>query len=196
MKLPLNNFLNLPPDACEAAKARYAVLPVPYEGTVTFLKGTAAAPAAIINASTQVEEFDEELGRDFRAAGIVTLPAILPAETPAAQMRRVALTARAAMDGGKFILTLGGEHSITAPLVQAVAEQYGEISVLQIDAHADLRDTYEGSPHSHACVMRRGTGSHGSSCPGRHSKLLEGGVPRLSAAGGEIHHASNGRKPP
>jgi len=155
MKLPLYNFMDLPPDACEAAKARYAVLPVPYEGTVTFMRGTADAPAAIIDASAQVEEFDEELAQDFRAAGIVTLSSILPAETPEEQMRRVASTARAVMRSGKFLLTLGGEHSITAPLVRAAAEQHGEISVLQIDAHADLRDTYKGSPHSHACVMRR-----------------------------------------
>jgi len=155
MKLPLYNFMDLPPDACEAAKARYAVLPVPYEGTVTFMPGTADAPAAIIDASAQVEEFDEEFAQDFRAAGIVTLPPIMPAETPEEQMRRVASTARVVMRSGRFLLTLGGEHSITAPLVRAAAEQYGEISVLQIDAHADLRDTYRGSPHSHACVMRR-----------------------------------------
>ena len=155
MKLPLYNFMDLPPDACEAAKARYAVLPVPYEGTVTFMRGTADAPAAIIDASAQVEEFDDELAQDFRAAGIVTLSSIMPAEKPEEQMRRVASTARAVMRSGKFLLTLGGEHSITAPLVRAAAEQHGEISVLQIDAHADLRDTYKGSTHSHACVMRR-----------------------------------------
>ncbi len=155
MKLPLYNFMDIPPEACEAAKARYAVLPVPYEGTVTFMKGTADAPAAIIDASAQVEEFDDELAQDFRAAGIITLSSIMPAEKPEEQMRRVASTARAVMHSGKFLLTLGGEHSITAPLVRAAADHHGEISVLQIDAHADLRDTYEDSPHSHACVMRR-----------------------------------------
>lgn len=155
MKLPLYNFMDLPPEACEAAKARFAVLPVPYEGTVTFMKGTADAPAAIIDASAQVEEFDEELAQDFRAAGIITLSSIMPADKPEEQMRRVASTARAVMRSGKFLLTLGGEHSITAPLVRAAAEQHGEISVLQIDAHADLRDTYDGSHHSHASVMRR-----------------------------------------
>jgi len=119
------------------------------------MRGTADAPAAILDASTQVEEFDEELTRDFRASGIITLPAILPAETPEEQMRRVADAARASVGAGKFLLALGGEHSITAPLVRATAEEHGDISVLQIDAHADLRDTYEGSPYSHACVMRR-----------------------------------------
>jgi len=155
MKQPSCSFLNIPRSACEASRAGYAVLPVPYEGTVTFMRGTADAPAAIIDASAQIEEFDEELARDFRAAGIITLSPILPAETPEEQMRRVASVARTIVRGGKFLLTLGGEHSITAPLVRAMAEQHGGISVLQIDAHADLRDTYDGSPCSHACVMRR-----------------------------------------
>lgn len=149
------NFMNIPRCACAASAARYAVLPVPYEGTVTFMRGTAEAPAAIIDASVQVEEFDEELTGDFRAAGIITLSPVLPADTPEEQMRRIASVARTLVGGGKFLLTLGGEHSITAPLVRATAEEHGDISVLQIDAHADLRDTYDGSPHSHACVMRR-----------------------------------------
>ncbi len=141
--------------ACAAAQARYAVLPVPYEGTVSYMRGTARAPAAILEASAQVEEFDEELARDLREAGIITLPPVEPAGTPEEQMQRVEQAARAALRDGVFLLTLGGEHSITAPLVRAAAARWGELSVLQIDAHADLRDTYEGSPHSHACVMRR-----------------------------------------
>ena len=100
------------------------MLPVPYEGTVTFKPGTAAGPDAIIEAPAQVELFDEELRGEFFQAG-------------------------------KFLLTLGGEHSITAPLVAAAAEVHGPLSVLQIDAHADLRDSYDGTKHSHACVMRR-----------------------------------------
>lgn len=149
------NFLNIAPPSGDEPPPRYAVLPVPYEGTVTYMRGTARAPAAILDASAQVEEFDEELQREFQSAGIVTLPAIPAAETPAAQMDRIAAVAREVVQGGQFLLALGGEHSITAPLVRAAAERFGAISVLQIDAHADLRDTYEGSPHSHACVMRR-----------------------------------------
>ncbi len=155
MRQPPCNFMSIPRCECEASEARYAVLPVPYEGTVTFMRGTAAAPAAILDASAQVEEFDEEMSRDFRAVGIITLSPVLSADTPEEQMRRIASVARALAGHGKFLLALGGEHSITAPLVRATAEEHGDISVLQIDAHADLRDTYNGSPHSHACVMRR-----------------------------------------
>jgi len=147
-------FMNLGPQLCPPEKAQYAVLPVPYEGTVSYMKGTALGPAAVIDASTQVEEFDEELLGDFCGAGVLTLPAVTAADTPEEMMSRIALAARDAMKD-KFLLTLGGEHSITAPLVRTAAQRFGEISVLQIDAHADLRDSYEGTIHSHAAVMRR-----------------------------------------
>ena len=135
--------------------ARYVVLPVPYEGTVTFGRGAADGPAAIIEASHQVEWFDEELMGEFYQAGIATLEPVAPADTPEEQMRRIQAAAEPIIQAGKFLLALGGEHSITVPLVEAVAGHHGEISVLQIDAHADLRDTYNGTKHSHACVMRR-----------------------------------------
>jgi len=150
-----DNFLGLPPELSDPASSRYAVLPVPYEGTVSYETGTAAGPAAIIRASQQVEWYDEELGGEFCAAGVTTLPAVHAADDPAEQMRRVHAAALPHVRAGKFLLTLGGEHSITAPLVRAVAEVHGPLSVLQIDAHADLRDRYGGTPHSHACVMRR-----------------------------------------
>jgi len=80
---------------------------------------------------------------------------VMPAPTPEDEMRRVREAAWPILDEGRFLLTLGGEHSITVPLVELVAKRHGPISVLQIDAHADLRDQYRGSPFSHACVMRR-----------------------------------------
>ena len=142
--------------ACAApSRARYVVLPVPYEGTVSYLTGTAGAPEAILAASEQVELFDEELLRECHHAGIATLPPVAPADAPAEQMQRVRAAAAPWVEAGKFVLALGGEHSITAPLVAAVAEARRGVSVLQVDAHADLRDEYDGTRHSHACVMRR-----------------------------------------
>jgi agmatinase len=149
------NFLGLSGRAADPSTARYAVLPIPYEGTVSYKTGTAAGPAAILDASRQVETFDEELRAEFIQAGIATYPAVPPAKTPAEQMRRVRSAAEPILRSGKFLLTLGGEHSITAPLVAAAQAVHGPLSVLQIDAHADLRDRYDGSKHSHACVMRR-----------------------------------------
>jgi len=149
------SFLGLDSPLSDYAAARYAVLPVMYEGTVSYLSGTAAGPGAIIDASQQVELFDEELKAEFHQAGVATLEALAPAGTPDEEMRRVRAAAEPVMRDGKFLLTLGGEHSITAPLVEAAAAVHGEISVLQIDAHADLRDRYGGTKHSHAAVMRR-----------------------------------------
>lgn len=155
MPTTCDNFLDLPGESSDPRTAKYGILPVPYEGTVTYKTGTAQAPAAIIDASAQVETFDEELLGDFAAAGIATYPPVEPAGEPSEQMRRVAAAAGPIVREGKFLLTLGGEHSITAPLVALASEHFGPISVLQIDAHADLRDSYDGSRHSHACVMRR-----------------------------------------
>lgn len=155
MQTLISSFLNLPTELTDPATAKYAVLPVPYDGTVSYMRGTRHGPAAILDASAQVEEFDEELRAEFTAAGVTTAPPVAVADDPAQQMQWVYEAARDIVQSGKFMLALGGEHSITAPLVQAVAERHERISVLQIDAHADLRDTYGGTKHSHACVMRR-----------------------------------------
>jgi agmatinase len=151
----VTNFLGVEAAAGDLQTARYVVLPVPYEGTVTYERGMAEGPAAILRASEQIELYDEELGAEFHDAGIATLPEVEPAPDPAEMMRRVRETAAGPMWAGKFVLALGGEHSITVPLVEAAIDAFGPLSVLQIDAHADLRDTYDGTPHSHACVMRR-----------------------------------------
>ena len=149
------NFLNLPPENSNPRTARYAVLPVPYEGTVSYKSGTAAGPEAILDASRQVEKYDEELLAEFISPGIATYPAIRPAATPQVQMQRVRTEAEKIIRSGKFLLTLGGEHSIAAPVIAATADYHGKISVLQIDAHSDLRDSYTGTTYSHGAVMRR-----------------------------------------
>jgi agmatinase len=150
-----HTFMDLEPRYRDEGAAHYAVLSVPYEGTVCYKPGTAGGPEAILEASPQLEFYDEELGGEFFAAGIVTLPAVPSADTPEEMMARVRAAAEPLIRGGKFLLTLGGEHSITAPLVAAAQDVHGPLSVLHVDAHADLRDTWEGTPLSHACAMRR-----------------------------------------
>jgi len=110
---------------------------------------------AILEASTQVEFYDDELGGEFYQAGIATLPIVQPAAGSEEQYRRLRQVAEEILPAGKFLLSLGGEHSITVPLFQAVVGEYGRVSVLQIDAHGDLRDSYDQTKYSHACVMRR-----------------------------------------
>jgi len=151
------SFLSLPDDRCDPLTARHRIIPVPYEGTVCFLSGTARGPDAILDVSDQMEHFDEELLCDFTHCGIATFPPIPLADTPEEEFDRIYQTIKqeAYFQSGKLPIFLGGEHSITPPIVRAAAEHYGTISVLQFDAHADLRDSYTGGRFSHASAMRR-----------------------------------------
>ena len=151
-----DNFLGLDARLSDYTGARFAVLPIPYEATTTFGPGTRDGPRAIITASQQVELYDEALGRDSSRAGVATLPPLEPdARGPQAMQQTVFAAARRVVRDRKLLISLGGEHSITAGLVRAVRARHKDLSVLQIDAHADLRDSYQGTPYSHACVMRR-----------------------------------------
>jgi agmatinase len=135
--------------------ARVLVLPVSYEGTVSYGTGTGAGAMAIIDASRNMELYDDETDTEVYKIGIHTLPEFKPRETPEAMMAELYDYTKQQLDTGKFLCTLGGEHSISAPVIQAHNEKYENLSVLQIDAHADLRDTYDGTPHSHASIMAR-----------------------------------------
>ncbi len=151
-----DNFLGLPARDADYARARFAVLPIPYEATTSFGAGTRHGPRAMSTASQQVELYDEQLGRESHHAGVATLEALEPdARGPAEMHARVYAAARHVVRDGKFLIGLGGEHSISSGLVRAVHSRYKDLSVLQIDAHADLRDEYQGTPYSHASVMRR-----------------------------------------
>ena len=151
------SFLSLPDDRCNPLTARYRIVPVPYEGTVCFLGGTAKGPEAILDVSDQMEHFDEELLCDFTRQGIAAFPAIPSADTPEEQYERIYQTVKQEtyFQAGRIPIFLGGEHSITPPIVRCAAECYGAISVLQFDAHADLRDAFTGGKFSHASAMRR-----------------------------------------
>jgi agmatinase len=151
------NFFDLPAELCDPKTARYLILPIPYEGTVCFLSGTIKGPEAVLAVSDQMEHFDEELLIDFTQHGIATLPPIPPADTPEEEFERIYSTVKRYdfFRTGRFPIILGGEHSITPPVVRAVSEIYENLSVLQFDAHADLRDSYTGGRYSHASAMRR-----------------------------------------
>ncbi len=151
-----DNFLGLPDQLAAYETARVAVLPVPYDATTSYNPGTRNGPRAIITASQQVEWYDTDLARESQSCGIATLPALEPdVRGPAAMQERIYRAARRVVRDDKFLLTLGGEHGISTALVRAVRSRHRKLSVLQIDAHADLRDEYQGSPDSHAAVMRR-----------------------------------------
>ncbi len=153
---PPNNFLGIPKPFSSYAEAKVAVLPVPFEQTVSYGAGTAKGPQAIITASAQVELYDEELGCEPYECGVATLDPLRMEGLGTSAMAKVVESAVAkVLADGKLPLILGGEHSITPPIVKAVADTHGPITVVQFDAHADLRQEYEGDPMSHACAMAR-----------------------------------------
>jgi agmatinase len=152
--LPMN-FGGLEDEHANLERASAVVLPVPYDFSTTYQGGTRWGPRAILNASQNMELWDDELGATYRA-GIHTLSEIEPtAEGPEAMARRVEQATRWILDQGKLPVVLGGEHSISAGTVRAALAKYPQMSVLQFDAHADMRDRYLDSKYSHACVMRR-----------------------------------------
>lgn len=156
MKLPA--FLDLP--NAEADAADLLLVPLPFEGTVSYGTGTAAGPARILEASTQIELWDEELDFDLDSLQYRVLPATAAEDGESADryIDRVFETVRPMAAHRGLIVGIGGEHSVTPPLVRAVAanpDDLSDLTVLQIDAHADLRETYEGTRNSHACAMRR-----------------------------------------
>ncbi len=154
---PYQEFLGIPEDQREACPARAAVLPIPYDLTTSYQPGARRGPLAILEASTHLETFDEELGREtWEEVGIETVAPVVPDTSgPAATLERIERVARELVGGGRLPVGLGGEHSIALPLVRAVRARHPDLGVLQLDAHADLRDTFEGSQHNHACVMHR-----------------------------------------
>ncbi len=133
-------------------QAFFHILPVPYEATVSYGNGTANGPEAILTASQQLEIWD---GFSIPARkGICTWQTVKSQQTPQKEMKAIERAVDTILPFGMPVL-LGGEHSITAGALQALKKRYGTFGVVQFDAHADLRDSYEGSPYSHACVMHR-----------------------------------------
>lgn len=135
--------------------ARVLILPVSYEGTVSYGTGTGAGAMAIVDASRNMELYEEETDTEVYKIGIHTLEEFKARETPEEMMDSLYDTTKELLRSDKFLCMLGGEHSVSAPIIKAHAEKYHDLSVLQIDAHADLRDTYDGTPHSHASIMAR-----------------------------------------
>ena len=139
------------PDGC-----RVGLFGVPYDGTTSFRPGTRFGPAAIREVSTGLETYCPQLGLDLEDLAIADLGAVeIPFGAPEPVLESVQRATRAVLDLGLKPLMLGGEHSISAGAVAAVAERQPDLVLVQLDAHADLRDEWLGSRHSHACAMRR-----------------------------------------
>jgi len=136
-------------------KAAIAILPVPYDGTSTWIKGADKGPAALIEASGTLEIHDIETGTDVSKKGIFTLPPVTENNSPKMMSKAVELAMEGLLKDKKFPVLIGGEHSVSVGAINAIAKQYPNVTILQFDAHADLRKTYEGSEYNHACAMHK-----------------------------------------
>jgi agmatinase len=153
---PPRGFAAPPAEFTDFESARIVVLPVPYDSTTTARAGARDGPRAILEASEDIELYDLALGREPYRVGIHTLPE-LAAHTgsPEAMASRIEEVVGELLEGGKFVVTLGGEHTVAVGAVRAHAGRRPDLSVLAVDAHADLREEYLDTPFNHACTLRR-----------------------------------------
>jgi agmatinase len=155
MQLSAKQFLDPGIEFTEYSTAAVVIVPVPYEGGVSYGTGTAGAPDAVIDASRHLELYDEMLAAEPYRMGIATVAA--PEIFADAERTHASVYARikTLLGEDKFVVMLGGDHSLSSGCVGALIERYDPMSVIQLDAHSDLRDTFEDSPYSHACAMSR-----------------------------------------
>src|SRR5436190_19556517 len=145
-RLALGEFGGTTPTTADFDSARVVILPVPLDRTTSYVSGTRNGPHEILVASAHMELWDEEMQADVHGVGIYTLPEMeLPFGEMQALVDEIERVAYEVIARDKFLVALGGEHSITPPLVSATARRYPKLSLLQIDAHADMRDAYMGT---------------------------------------------------
>jgi agmatinase len=150
------NFGGIDAEYSSFEKASFVVVPVPYDLTTTYQAGARKGPSAILDASCNMELYDEELDRETYLTGIHTMPPLEPeAGGPQKMVEEIRNAVDHVLTHHKIPVIVGGDHSVTIGAVQAMASHYPSLSVLHLDAHADMRDTYQGTPYSHACVSRR-----------------------------------------
>ena len=146
---------DLPKEYSDPKRAKVALLPVPYDGTSSYGKGADKGPAAILKASEYVELYDIETKTEVYTRGIYAEKPVTEKRSPERMAAAVEKRVADIISKGKFCVALGGEHSITPGVVYAHAKKYKDLSVLQLDAHTDMREEYHGSKNSHACAMAR-----------------------------------------
>jgi agmatinase len=149
------NFLGLPGDSSSRDKSRFHIIPVPYDATSTYGTGSRTGPRAIIDASLNLELYDHELDTEPSSAGVFTHPELpVSVGDPVRMLERIEQAVEDVVSIGRFPVVLGGEHTVSLGAIRALARR-GRFTVVSLDAHADLRDTYQDSSYSHACFLRR-----------------------------------------
>lgn len=155
---------------------------IPYDGTSTWGKGADEGFRAFLEATRHMELYDIETDSEVYQRGIHIPDPITESQSPEAMVGAVYRRTRQLLQSGKFLTFFGGEHSVSIGIIRALYEQYSDLTVLQIDAHADLRPAYEGSPYNHACAVYEAS---------RHTNLLQVGIRSMDAS--EKEHMNRGR---
>jgi agmatinase len=150
----IHGFLDLPPEFSNYENARIVILPVPFDKTSTWVKGADKGPGAIIEASINLEYYEPETRSEVYRKGIFTARPVW-AKTSEEMIRKTYQKVRNLIADNKFVVTLGGEHSVSIGPIRAHAERFAGLSLLHLDAHSDRRASYLGSAYSHACVIAR-----------------------------------------
>jgi len=151
----LNSFGYLEDKYAKLENASIVIIPAPYDQTSTWVKGADRGPAAIIEASGNMELYDIETDSEVYLKGIYTAEAVDGRLYPGDMVETVREKVERHIENDKFTVVIGGEHSVSIGAVRANIEKHPDMTVLQLDAHCDLRDQYEGSEYNHACVMAR-----------------------------------------
>jgi len=146
-------YAGIPEDLAKLDKAKIVLIPVPYDGTSTWQKGADKGPEAFLDASANMELYDIETGTEVYHQGVHLVDAVTENSSPEAMVEAVHQVTKKYIKRNKFVTIFGGEHSVSIGTVRAFNEMYPSLTVLQLDAHADLRKSYEGSTCNHACAM-------------------------------------------
>jgi agmatinase len=176
-----HNFGNLKRRFSDYKNSRIVILPVPFEKTSSWLRGSAKGPDAIIDASKNLEFYDIETGSEVYREGIHTASAITSSNS-VEMINKVYGRARTLLNDSKFIVLLGGEHTVSLGSIKAHAEHYPELSILHLDAHTDRRDSYEGNRYNHACVMARAIEILGARGRGQKQSIISVGIRSMDSS--------------
>jgi len=149
------NFCDLPKEYSDYKDSKIVILPAPFDATSTWIKGADKGPAAILEASANMETYDIETDSEVYKQGIFTDKPIKEKKSPEKMVAELKSRTLSHIKNKKYVVTLGGEHSVSIAPIQAHVESFKDVSVIQFDAHADLREEYHGSKNNHACVMAR-----------------------------------------
>ncbi|HBG78925.1 MAG TPA: agmatinase [Phycisphaerales bacterium] len=150
-----NNFCGLPEEYCDYKKAKIVILPAPFDATSTWIKGADKGPAALLEASANMETYDIETDSEVYTQGIFTDEPIKEKKSPEKMTAELKSRVLKHIKSKKYVVTIGGEHSVSAGAIATHSESFDNVSIIQFDAHADLRNEYHGSKYNHACVMAR-----------------------------------------